>query len=285
LLLAGVCAGTGGITVALAIVPVAVVLLALGHQRGAAGGIRAETPFSILQLGPDATPDDIDLAYRTLVSRWLGRLTVDPDGAIRMLDAFERAYPVAIEAAFARTAGTQVSAGRASVPRRTDVSGRPDGGRTPGASRATGRTGRAPDDTGVSAQPPPALDVQRRLQAAFRAVGDDVPRSTEESGVRFTVVIESAAGARHIPVHVRPITVGAGGDFDIAVPGTPGEGPCSYARLWVSGRELVLHSSAAAACLVNDTQSSWARLEDGDRVEIAGLKLHVVGEREPAADA
>ena len=56
-------------------------------------------PLEVLELAPDAGPDQVDLAYRTLVSVWLSRVGSQPDEALNHLERLDRAYPKALERA------------------------------------------------------------------------------------------------------------------------------------------------------------------------------------------
>ena len=56
-------------------------------------------PLEVLELAPDAGPDQVDLAYRTLVSVWLSRVGSQPDEAVQYLERLDRAYPKALERA------------------------------------------------------------------------------------------------------------------------------------------------------------------------------------------
>ena len=56
-------------------------------------------PLEVLELREGATPDQIDLAYRTLVGLWLARVGASPDQAVHELDRLDRAYADALEQA------------------------------------------------------------------------------------------------------------------------------------------------------------------------------------------
>ena len=95
--------------------------------------IERAQPLDVLELADDATPDQIDLAYRTLVGSWLSRVGSQPEEALRQLDRLDKAYKQALEDALDRparsaatpttTAGSAGSSERATVTQASSTVG------------------------------------------------------------------------------------------------------------------------------------------------------------------
>ena len=93
--------------------------------------------------------------------------------------------------------------------------------------------------------------------------------------MQSTLVLQSAAGARRIPIGERPLSVGSSGTCDLVLPEHDDVAP-EHALIWQLGEDVVLHVVAiGAACSVNGEPSTWARLDDGDTIEIGASRLKI----------
>ena len=83
-----------------AVIVAAAPVLAAALIASATGGYDDnEDPLDVLELAADASPDKIDLAYRTLASVWLSRVGTQPEESVRALDRLDGAYAQALEQA------------------------------------------------------------------------------------------------------------------------------------------------------------------------------------------
>lgn len=93
--------------------------------------------------------------------------------------------------------------------------------------------------------------------------------------MQSTLVLQSAAGAHRIPIGERPLSVGSSGTCDLVLPEHDDVAP-EHALIWQLGEDVVLHVVAiGAACSVNGEPSTWARLDDGDTIEIGASRLKI----------
>ena len=101
--LPGVAAGL--LTLLMTSEPIIAVIVAVAPVLAAAlistttEAVDRSEPLEVLELREGATPDQIDLAYQTLVGLWLARVGASPDQAVHELDRLDRAYADALEQA------------------------------------------------------------------------------------------------------------------------------------------------------------------------------------------
>ena len=329
-----------------AVIVAAAPVLAAALIASATGGYDDnEDPLDVLELAADASPDKIDLAYRTLASVWLSRVGTQPEESVRALDRLDGAYAQALEIGgfgdlrerslrgwlgsslglgIAKAAGgayttVRWTAGRALRPLTSRAAARAgrrvrgavgrSGEATAGAGgrlrslfsrggvaaagtarRVSEVAGQARDraaeeldafeDQEARAETRPTVDIERRLRASIQAVAQQAVEQTEQpaeefEGRHFRLVLDSAAGSRRVPVYDHPVRIGASDSSDIMV--DPGDAAAGEDTLiWVSGRELVLHTaSGGLTCRVNDEPVTWARLDEGDIVSVGDTSFRV----------
>lgn len=289
------------LSVALALLSLVLLLAAGDEGREVIPRRRGPSPLDILQLAEDASIDAVELAYRTLAGRWLSRLRTEPERAVDALQRLDAAHAEAL--ALLVGAGddiARVPAGPVPVPadpplalRVARVSFRVAATAVHMFGRLLGRAwsidlvarrllrlgspARLGDRLGVLERTAP-VDLERRLSESVRALAEE---AVEESPAAdrmvdvplFQLVLESAAGARRLPVGGRPLRIGTSADCDVVVQNPGAEAPAEHALLWVSGNDLVLH--ATAECLVNDEAATWARLEEQDVVGIGSTTFRI----------
>lgn len=118
-------------------------------------------------------------------------------------------------------------------------------------------------ETLVASEPAVEAPQQAPVQAPERRVAQS------------TLVLESAAGARRIPIGERPLSIGSSSTCDLVLPEHDDVAP-EHALIWQLGEDVVLHVVAiGAACSVNGEPSTWARLEDRDTIEIGASRLQI----------
>ncbi|MCG8548466.1 MAG: lytic transglycosylase domain-containing protein [Alphaproteobacteria bacterium] len=143
----------------------------------------------------------------------------------------------------------------------------------------------------LAAMEPGPGSLERRLSATVHQLAQESVGEAAETppARRFALALESAAGTRRIGVSDRPVRIGVGPEVDVVVPGTAaGSEPREYALIWASGNDLVLHASGRdEECRVNGDPVTWARLDEGDAIAVAGIVLvvQVVVPRHEAAAA
>ncbi len=137
----------------------------------------------------------------------------------------------------------------------------------------------APSDLG--------LDVDRRigggpiLPGLVGGVTTDDGDSGDSPG--FSLVLQSAAGMRTIPIGVRPLRIGSASTCDLVLPAQEDIAP-EHVFVWQREDDVILHVvGAGAQCTVNGVSVTWARLDDGDAVEIGSSKLRVAAAPSRAA--
>lgn len=314
-------------------------------------------PFRVLELAREAEPEEIDLAYVTLVSSGLSRLPSEPEHVVRELDRLDAAYAQAMGTflgpslrgrSVAAAQGAAWHAGHLSLRAmlllaRLSLRGvawvlaRVGGGvgwalrrrrhtpprmlerATGAASRSADRLGRTARQAGaqatvrsrrrqqeeqeaglvrgqvqdrLAAMEPGQSSLEQRLSATVHALAQESVGGDAEvrPARRYALALESAAGTRRIGVSDRPVRIGTGPEVDIVPPGTAaGDEPREYALIWASGNDLVLHASGRdEECRVNGEPVTWARLDDGDTIAVAGMVLAVqvvVSRRQQASAA
>ena len=131
----------------------------------------------------------------------------------------------------------------------------------------------------IAAMDPAEASLEQRLSATVHALAQESVGGVAEVRPmrRYALALESAAGTRRIGVSDRPVRIGTGPDVDIVPPGTAaGDEPREYALIWPNGNGLVLHASGRdEECRVNGEPVTWARLDDGDTIAVAGMVLAV----------
>lgn len=284
---AGIALG-GPVVGALACVVGLVVLLAAAHWANE-GIVAGQSPFRVLHLQDGASVEDVEGAYQAEVNRLI-LLARQDRSALRRLEDLDDAYLKAL-GAIARGATATPEARRGGFLSRLSwalVSGvgrvllRLSRGlvallvaavsRLMGALGAAGGAGwaafrrRDPQPAGGS------VDVSHRLQIALKEASERVAdRPPGEApplpNVKASLVLESAAGNRSVPVGVTPLRIGSEGSCDLVLR-RDGVAP-EHALAWVRDDVVMLHViHQGAPCLVNGRQMSWAMLEDGDEVRL-----------------
>ncbi len=131
----------------------------------------------------------------------------------------------------------------------------------------------------LAAMEPGQANLEQRLSATVHALAQESVGTEAEARPirRYALALESAAGTRRISVSDRPVRIGTGPEVDIVPPGTAfGDEPREYALIWANGDDLVLHASGRdEECRVNGEPVTWARLDDGDAIVVAGMVLAV----------
>ena len=129
----------------------------------------------------------------------------------------------------------------------------------------------------------PAVDLERRLAASFKASAFDIATAIEPPGPTDPpadepaawLLLTSAVGVRRVPVLGRPIRIGSARDCDLVLPAREGVAP-EHAMIWRRGDAVILHViDPQALCLVNGEDVSWASLDDGDALAIGDVILRV----------
>lgn len=98
------------------------------------------------------------------------------------------------------------------------------------------------------------------------------------------LVLQSPVGARRISVGHIPVIVGMREHSHLRVP--PVEGEIPELAIWQQNRQVMLRA-VPVPVLINDRRWNWAILDDGDEINIGGLRLTVAIKarvEEPPAD-
>lgn len=94
------------------------------------------------------------------------------------------------------------------------------------------------------------------------------------------LVLQSSAGERRVPIRSAPLRIGSAPHCDLVPPAHLDLAP-EHALFWQTDGLVLMHGidSNAATCLVNGQPMVWARLEDGDTVQLgkASFSISVAG--------
>lgn len=262
------------------------------------------SPFRVLHLVETASVEDVDGAYQSEVNRLLLRVRHDRS-ALRQLEALDAAYIRALEI-LARGATLEAAPakapsflGRAAGRAGNVLAGavlaastwlvmllRSVANRAARAMGAATRAGWSAARERGGAQAPiitVPVDVDRRLATAFRDVATRVAEPQEagteapappEPLVRASLVLDSMAGKRSVPVGGVPVRIGSDGACDLVLR-REGVAP-EHVLVWLRDDAVMLHViQQGASCLVNGQQIGWAMLEDGDEVALGEASFKV----------
>ncbi|MFA7248872.1 MAG: FHA domain-containing protein [Dehalococcoidia bacterium] len=259
--------------------------------------VRVLNPHAVLQLHASASVEEMDTAYTTLAHEYLSRLHTDP-GALQRLEVLDAAYlraramaqraalPVEEGAAegAAPPRGARIGAGALGVLRRLTwralrgtvvLIGR--GALVVGewALRLAREPFERRADQRVANQ-----DLQKRVESrlttAFLEAAERIAVAPAEPA-EVTAHLELTSSPEHarVAVGLRPLRVGSREDCDVVLQGE-GVAP-DHALVWVRGDAVLLHClESEGACFVNGRPMTWAKLDDGDRIQLGDNEL-VVG--------
>ena len=272
---------------------VGIVALLLAARWANSETVQGQSPFRMLQLRDDASVDDVEAAYHAQVSHLLLRVRNDRR-ALRELEALDRAYLGALESiARGGAAGSGsdlltrgVAAGGNSIARGLEWLGNAltsvlatIARRLVGGVGAASRAGWKAATRSDGAPASDAVDIERRLATSFR---DAAVRAAEphteapvvDPLVRASLILESAAGTRRVPLRAGPLSIGSDSNCDLVLR-QDGVLP-EHAIAWLRDGVVMLHVvHQGAHSLVNGHPSSWAMLEDGDTVELGDAVLRI----------